>query len=84
MLANARCPVDIALPGRYFQILDDDQHPVSKEHIASKGLCEDLNEGKFTYVLIHALHHSGARMLQTKAILQEWSPDASIRAWSGT
>ena len=44
MSANARCPVDIALPGRYLQILDNDQHPVSTEHIASKGLCEDLNE----------------------------------------
>ena len=61
------------LLGRYFQIRDDYQNLVSSDYTVSKGFCEDLDEGKYSLALIHALHHSGSEALQLRAILQERS-----------
>ena len=61
------------LLGRYFQIRDDYQNLVSTDYAVSKGFCEDLDEGKYSLALIHALQYQGSETLQLRAILQERS-----------
>ncbi|KAL4975516.1 isoprenoid synthase domain-containing protein [Aspergillus desertorum] len=48
----------MTLLGRYYQIRDDYQNLVSDEYSTKKGFCDDLSEGKFSIVLIHALENS--------------------------
>ncbi|OCL09914.1 terpenoid synthase [Glonium stellatum] len=64
----------VTLIGRYFQIRDDYQNLNSPDYSAQKGFCEDLDEGKYSYPLIHALKEGKAQandVLQLRAILQE-------------
>ncbi|KAK7743724.1 hypothetical protein SLS62_010455 [Diatrype stigma] len=54
------------LLGRYFQIRDDYQNLYTEK----KGFCEDLDEGKFSLPLIHALTHAG-KALQLKCLIHQ-------------
>ncbi|KAK2008694.1 geranylgeranyl pyrophosphate synthetase [Colletotrichum eremochloae] len=57
----------MTLLGRYFQIRDDYMNLVSHQYTDSKGTCEDLDEGKYSYIMIHALQNAQPK---TKNILQ--------------
>ncbi|KAF4151591.1 hypothetical protein CNMCM6936_003992 [Aspergillus lentulus] len=46
------------LIGRYYQIRDDYQNLASDEYTAKKGFCDDLDEGKFSFPVLHLLEHS--------------------------
>ncbi|KAK2036541.1 terpenoid synthase [Colletotrichum somersetense] len=47
--------------GRYFQIRDDYMNLASHQYTNSKGTCEDLDEGKYSYVMMHGLQNSPAK-----------------------
>ncbi|KAF3080003.1 hypothetical protein TWF706_003037 [Orbilia oligospora] len=42
------------LVGRYFQIRDDLMNLIDNKYTDQKGFCEDLDEGKFSYLVLHA------------------------------
>ncbi|KAG2414582.1 hypothetical protein HFD88_003773 [Aspergillus terreus] len=50
----------VTLMGRYYQIRDDYLNLTSDEYTGTKGFCEDLSEGKFSFPLLHALQNSAS------------------------
>ncbi|KAL5041044.1 hypothetical protein BDW71DRAFT_212499 [Aspergillus fruticulosus] len=55
--------------GEFFQIRDDYKN-LSSEYTGQKGFCEDLDECKFSYPLIHALR-TQPKNVQLRGILQQ-------------
>ncbi|RMI96607.1 hypothetical protein CDV36_016300 [Fusarium kuroshium] len=48
----------VLLFGRFFQIRDDYMNLASGQYADSKGFCEDLDEGKFSYPIVYCVEHS--------------------------
>ncbi|KAK6514433.1 hypothetical protein TWF506_008826 [Arthrobotrys conoides] len=54
--------------GRFFQIRDDHQNLRSIDYAKAKGSFSDLDEGKYSFMLIHALHQN-TKSRQLKSLL---------------
>ncbi|KAJ6261193.1 Dimethylallyltranstransferase [Drechslerella dactyloides] len=55
----------IDLTGRYFQIRDDYQNLASIDYNKAKGYLSDLDEGKYSFILIHALNNAQDDQLES-------------------
>ncbi|KAL3474415.1 isoprenoid synthase domain-containing protein [Aspergillus californicus] len=55
--------------GQYFQVRDDYKN-LTEDYTGQKGFCEDLDEGKFSFPLIHTLT-SQPKNVQLRGILQQ-------------
>ncbi|KAK4069633.1 hypothetical protein Purlil1_13681 [Purpureocillium lilacinum] len=64
--------------GLLFQIRDDYLNLVSKEYSEAKGTCEDLTEGKFSFPVIHSIHHDTTN-LQLLGILKLRTTDEHVK-----
>ena len=67
--------------GVIFQIRDDYQNLQSGTYIQNKGFGEDLTEGKFSFPIIHGLHH-GTQSLQLFNILKQKTEDVSVKRYA--
>ena len=64
----------ISLFGRFIQSRDDYQKSTDKDYNRQKGFCEDLDEGKYLFPLIHALNKA-QRKLRTVVAFSPCSSD---------
>ncbi|KAF5662514.1 gibberellin cluster-GGPP-synthase [Fusarium denticulatum] len=53
----------VSLLGQYFQIRDDYMNLIDNKYTDQKGFCEDLDEGKYSLTLMHALHSDSSGLL---------------------
>ncbi|KAK6520453.1 hypothetical protein TWF506_000707 [Arthrobotrys conoides] len=66
------------LVGRFFQIRDDYQNLRSTEYSTAKGDLSDLDEGKYSFMMIHALNHSKDKRLQSLIQLRSRQPEGKL------
>ncbi|KAJ6259098.1 hypothetical protein Dda_5995 [Drechslerella dactyloides] len=66
----------MTLMGRFFQIRDDYQNLKSKGYSTAKGHLSDLDEGKYSFMVIHALNN--ARDNQLTSLLQQRSRQGTL------
>ncbi|CAG8906703.1 unnamed protein product [Penicillium egyptiacum] len=64
--------------GLIFQIRDDYQNLQSKSYTDNKGFCEDLSEGKFSFLIIHSVR-SNPNDHQLLNILRQRSTEYSLK-----
>ncbi|KAF5618362.1 geranylgeranyl diphosphate synthase [Fusarium sp. NRRL 52700] len=53
----------VSLLGQYFQIRDDYMNLIDVKYTDQKGFCEDLDEGKYSLTLMHALQSDSSGLL---------------------
>ncbi|KAJ6104679.1 isoprenoid synthase domain-containing protein [Penicillium sp. IBT 18751x] len=67
----------MSLLGKYFQVRDDYMNLMDNEYTSEKGFCEDLDEGKFSFPLIHAWNSEPPDLI-LRGILQERKLSGSL------
>ena len=67
--------------GLLFQIRDDYMNLASTEYTETKGLCEDLTEGKFSFPIIHSVR-SNPQNLQLMNILKQKPTDEEVKKYA--
>ncbi|KAJ2485818.1 hypothetical protein IWW37_005825 [Coemansia sp. RSA 2050] len=67
--------------GTYFQIRDDYMNLKSSEYSNNKGYCEDLTEGKFSFVIVHAIT-KGEDGPQLMSILRQKTTDLHVKKYA--
>ncbi|KAJ2608534.1 hypothetical protein EV177_004924 [Coemansia sp. RSA 1804] len=71
----------VDLIGAYFQIRDDYMNLQSSDYSNNKGFCEDLTEGKFSFVIAHAIAH-GHDGAQLMSILRQKTTDDNVKRYA--
>lgn len=61
----------LILFGRFFQVRDDYMNLASEQYSDQKGFCEDFDEGKFSYPVVHCLQHSPQSRSQILGIFRQ-------------
>ncbi|KAF0542531.1 geranylgeranyl pyrophosphate synthase [Gigaspora margarita] len=65
----------------HFQICDDYMNLQSKKHTDSKGFCEDLTEGKFSFPIMHSIH-TGNNDNRLMNILKQHSNSIELKQYA--
>jgi geranylgeranyl diphosphate synthase type 3 len=65
--------------GLLFQILDD--HLNLSSYTSAKGLCEDLTEGKFSFLIIHAIRADPSNLVLIN-ILKQKTTDEEVKKYA--
>ncbi|KAI9728831.1 MAG: geranylgeranyl pyrophosphate synthetase [Cirrosporium novae-zelandiae] len=78
---SKNCLPLVNLLGIIFQIRDDYQNLCSQAYTSNKGLCEDLTEGKFSFLIIHSIR-SNPDNLQLLNILKQKSEDEDVKRYA--
>lgn len=85
MQAESATPIDcvplVNILGIIFQIQDDYRNLYSTEYGQNKGLCEDLTEGKFSFLIIHSIR-SNPSNLQLLNILKQKTTDDEVKRYA--
>lgn len=77
MFSNSDMNMFSCLIGRFFQIRDDYQNLASADYVKAKGFAEDLDEGKYSFTLIHCIQtlesnsELSGDMIQLRAFLMK-------------
>jgi ophiobolin F synthase len=73
LMSNEACDFEslVLLLGRFFQIRDDYMNLQCTEYGDQKGFCEDLDEGKFSYPIVHLLAHKPVYEAQIMGIFRQ-------------
>ncbi|XXH03847.1 hypothetical protein Hte_010253 [Hypoxylon texense] len=75
------CVPLVNLLGIIFQIQDDYRNISSPEYGQNKGFCEDLTEGKFSFLIIHSIR-SNPSNLQLLNILKQKTKDDEVKRYA--
>ena len=67
--------------GQYFQILDDYKNLSSATYTVNKGLAEDLEEGKFSFPIIHSIRSDPSNTIVLN-ILKQKPKDTDVKRYA--
>ncbi|KAI1806061.1 isoprenoid synthase domain-containing protein [Daldinia bambusicola] len=85
MQAESSSPIDcvplVNILGIIFQIQDDYRNLSSPQYGQNKGLCEDLTEGKFSFLIIHSIRTNPSN-LQLLNILKQRTADEEVKRYA--
>ncbi|KAI0107255.1 terpenoid synthase [Nemania sp. FL0031] len=85
MQAESKQPVNcvplVNILGIIFQIQDDYRNLSSPEYGENKGFCEDLTEGKFSFLIIHSIR-ANPRNMQLLNILKQKTKETEVKKYA--